>query len=233
MSYILDALKKSDKERQRGSVPDVMTAQETAGSSPRRRSPLLYLVLVALLLNAGILAVWLYPAKPDKQSAELESGSSQQQMTVMQSEKANTGTAALEPGQAALPVAADKDSSTITKAREHKAEDNPAEKVSTTSSAKDHEGKTSSAVDGAAGLPRNKNRKVLSLNEVPQSVRDLLPDMSSFAHVYSVDPALRMVSINGQVVREGQVLGNEVKLEEIKPDGVVFSYRDYRFQVGL
>ena len=54
MSYILEALKKSDQERQIGHVPDIAQMQAVPKSTPPRWPRWL---LLALLLNAGILVV--------------------------------------------------------------------------------------------------------------------------------------------------------------------------------
>lgn len=66
MSYILDALKKSEKERQRGTVPDVLTPGDAVAVAPGKRRLLPYLILSALILNAGLLVWWLAwnPKKP-------------------------------------------------------------------------------------------------------------------------------------------------------------------------
>jgi len=58
MSYILDALKKADKERKRGTVPDLSTVQDPSTMKPEKRSLWPYLVAVALIINAGILIFW-------------------------------------------------------------------------------------------------------------------------------------------------------------------------------
>ncbi len=61
MSFILEALKKSEKERQQGEIPGMQTLQ-TAASAPaplRRWWPML--LLAALLLNALCLLWWLHP----------------------------------------------------------------------------------------------------------------------------------------------------------------------------
>jgi hypothetical protein len=42
-----------------------------------------------------------------------------------------------------------------------------------------------------------------------------------------------MVKINGQAMREGQDLIAGLKLEEITQNGVIFSYQNYRFRIGL
>ncbi len=61
MSFILDALKKLEEKHRPGSVPDLMTVH-SAGQRKSGKRPLWpYLILVALILNAAILAVWLHP----------------------------------------------------------------------------------------------------------------------------------------------------------------------------
>ena len=66
MSYILDALRKSEKERQRGAVPDLMTAQEVIVQAGKKRLLWPYVVAGALMVNAGVLIWWLtgHPNRP-------------------------------------------------------------------------------------------------------------------------------------------------------------------------
>ena len=59
MSYILDALKKSEKERQRGVLPDMLTVQDIVAEKPAKHLHWVYLLAAALLLNAGALVWWL------------------------------------------------------------------------------------------------------------------------------------------------------------------------------
>jgi general secretion pathway protein B len=61
MSYILDALKKSEQERQRGAVPGLHTVQASATGGPGHRSRWPLVLALALLLNAGLLVWWLTP----------------------------------------------------------------------------------------------------------------------------------------------------------------------------
>jgi hypothetical protein len=42
-----------------------------------------------------------------------------------------------------------------------------------------------------------------------------------------------MVRVNGNRMKEGQYLTTGLKLEEIIPDGVIFSYMHYRFRIGI
>lgn len=63
MSYILEALKKSDEERNRGTAPGLQTVQSPVVHAPRKRTGWRYLLVIALLLNAGLLIWWLGPWK--------------------------------------------------------------------------------------------------------------------------------------------------------------------------
>ncbi|KKK57760.1 hypothetical protein LCGC14_3051230, partial [marine sediment metagenome] len=57
MSYILDALRKSETERRQGKVPDLgQQVQLIHRAKKRRISPVVWVAL-ALLVNAGVLAV--------------------------------------------------------------------------------------------------------------------------------------------------------------------------------
>ena len=49
MSYILDALKKSEKERRRGTLPDMLTVQDIVAEKPKKRFVWASLLVAALL----------------------------------------------------------------------------------------------------------------------------------------------------------------------------------------
>jgi hypothetical protein len=53
------------------------------------------------------------------------------------------------------------------------------------------------------------------------------------AHYYSAEPRSRFIRVNDQALREGQTGAAGLKLEKITPDGAVFSYQGYRFQMGI
>jgi len=79
MSFILDALKKLEQKRQRGSVPDLMTVHVPFPQEPKKRLIWPYFVLGALILNAVILTAWLHPWKSIKQNVAANKSVSEQQ----------------------------------------------------------------------------------------------------------------------------------------------------------
>ena len=65
MSYILDALRKSDQQRQRGAAPTLLAVQESA-VAPKRPAFLVYGLLAAVLVGAGMVIGWLRPWQPEQ-----------------------------------------------------------------------------------------------------------------------------------------------------------------------
>lgn len=72
MSFILEALKKSEKNRQENSVPTLETLHEKAEQQPRKRALWPLLLMMVLIVNAGVL-LWLFgPWQSDEQTVVVE-----------------------------------------------------------------------------------------------------------------------------------------------------------------
>jgi len=71
----------------------------------------------------------------------------------------------------------------------------------------------------------------ISYWELPDAIRENVPEIKFSVLVYAVDPADRFVLINGQRLAEGDNLQSGPAIKEIRRDGVVFSYRLYQFLV--
>ncbi len=67
MSYILEALKKSDKQRSKGKVPDLQTVQPGHVIEPEKPQRWPYFLMAALLLNALIFAAYFGIGKEEKE----------------------------------------------------------------------------------------------------------------------------------------------------------------------
>jgi general secretion pathway protein B len=244
MSYILDALKKSEKERHRGAAPDVLTVHE-ADAVPKRRSRLPYLLIAVLLLNAGMLGWWLGPwhakktdvvtqfpdatrqpfragiadgpADAGKETGMLPAEKSPVQ-AVMERKEAAPGPGTTMTGPALKPGEGLQQSPRV-----HAQPETPQRRK--------HE--SSEHASSSARISTVSEEKVISLKELPADVRQNIPEMSISVHYYESSPALRMVNINSRTLREGQELSAGLKLEEIIPDGVIFSYQGYRFHLEI
>ena len=71
----------------------------------------------------------------------------------------------------------------------------------------------------------------ISFWEVPQSLRDDMPEFKINVLVYAEKPEDRFLLINGLRLKEHNELSDGVVLDEIRPDGAVFRYRKYSFLV--
>ncbi|UTW12199.1 general secretion pathway protein GspB [Marinobacterium rhizophilum] len=78
--------------------------------------------------------------------------------------------------------------------------------------------------DAHAGLPFRR--------QLPVDVQRSLPELVFSVHIYSADPASRRVKIGERMMREGQRITPQLRLEEIIPKGVILSYEDYRFRMN-
>lgn len=65
--------------------------------------------------------------------------------------------------------------------------------------------------------------------ELPLSIRRNLPALSLTIHVFSERPEERFVLINGERFISGEELGEGVRLVDIRREGALVDYRDYRF----
>ncbi len=71
----------------------------------------------------------------------------------------------------------------------------------------------------------------ISFWQIPQALRDGLPEFRINVLVYAEKPEDRFLLINGQRLEEKEELTAGVVLDEIRRDGAVFRYRNYRFLV--
>lgn len=238
MSYILDALKKSEKERRRGKEQDDTSEYGSVVPEKKQRPVWQYFLGAALLLNASILLIWsgpwhtkethVVPATDSRQMNEAQIGNMPSGLSENRGANSSiidsSGTKKAKP----VPDSMHLKEQSIKQANRGGKEETTRDIQQTPAI---HNAPSESAHDGEIPPP-DKNR-LYNLNDLPSPVKQHLPDFSVSVFLYSDDPAARMVRINGQLLKEGQYLTEGVKLEEIIPDGLIFSYREYRFHLRL
>jgi general secretion pathway protein B len=74
---------------------------------------------------------------------------------------------------------------------------------------------------------------VIAFNELPASIRQELGGMTVAVHMYSAKPADRFVSINDRPLHEGDEINPGLTLDKITYDGMILSYKGYRFKKGI
>jgi general secretion pathway protein B len=71
----------------------------------------------------------------------------------------------------------------------------------------------------------------ISFWQVPQDIRDSMPEFRITVLVYAEAPEDRFVLVNGARLKETEELAPGVILDEIRRDGAVFQYQNYRFLI--
>jgi len=80
MSFILDALKKLEQKRTQESIPDLLTVHSSPVQKPQKRLFWLFMIVIALFINAGILLAWLKPWQSEKEAVSAQSASGQAEL---------------------------------------------------------------------------------------------------------------------------------------------------------
>ena len=249
MSYILDALKKSERERKRGTVPNVLTMQEGLQPPVKKRSLLPVFVITALFLNTALLLWWFAPWKADShRTAAVKPPVHTQPQDSIKTEASPVNAKEELPSHPAQhaeihavspksPAVTGTEVAKLSKPSSGLAPDrqpDPGSRGKDSRKAEKDERREESlpAEQPVAALPPAENR-IYRVKELPEPLRKTLPDFSISAFLYSATPSSRMVRINGQMLREGEELSPGLQLEEITPDGIIMSCRTYRFSIGV
>jgi len=233
MSYILDALKRADAERERGAVPGLHARQVTSPviQPADRRQTRIWMAIAALLALAGLIAtslwMWRTPAAPVR-LAVVESAAPAPVTQTPVAQPAPAAPVASAPIGAA-PPAAPSTAPAVSKVvprpvplsrpvtappPQPKPKPNPVGK----------EAPSQAALTAAPA--------VRAFADLPEDLRRQIPPLTITGTVYSKNPANRLLLVNNQVLLQGSLAASEVTLEEIQAKSSVFSFRGMRFRVA-
>jgi len=215
MSYILDALKKSDQERKQGGVPNLQTVHIPV--AVESQTPWVLYAFITVLLLALAFVIGFVISNKTPAISESMSGDSR-----------------LAEKQAAAPENNQQPDMKVIQPRE-----DVYQNLNTVTI-----GAIPEAVE-APPIKKIVKRKVkpavksldLSnvpyLNELQDYQQQSVPEMTFAGHVYSSNPASRSIIINNVAMSEGDTVVQGIDVIEITPSGVVFSLHDEFFRMDI
>lgn len=212
MSYILDALRKSEAERRQGKAPDL--GQPVQMIYRPRRKPVSAVVWVALALfvNAGVLA-WLFWPKQNENIVPLQKAPAlaNEKPEPMQVDPGFRPDAYDDSTEEEIPAAAPVPKETPVVIVPHRPDGEQRRKP--------------------AMVERMPQGRVPHLVELPLSFQKSIPDLTFNSHIFASDPSASRVMINGHYLKPGDGFGS-LTVERITEDGVVLSKNGQFFRVG-
>jgi len=221
VSLILDALRKADAERERGSVPSLHSQPVVAPSagtpSKAKAGPNWLWIAIGIALGLLAAAAWVMIGRNVPAPSTATANLAPAQPSTPEAMPATPAAVSGPPP----PAAASSDAQTV-------AEPAPwpqaAERKVPRAAAKG-DPQVATLGNVTAAVP------IYSREQLPPDVRAALPQFAIGGSVYSADPTARSLIINGQLYRERDRLTQELSLEEIKLKAAIFSFRGYRFEV--
>jgi general secretion pathway protein B len=243
MSFILDALKKSETDRQRQSAPALF---EVKVAAPRRRFPGWAVGLAVLLAVNVVVLAWLLLRKPGSETtppaaavaaspapapaAPAKSPSGEVTVPATVTFQVNVPASAA-PAPAAPPaeagVVAPSPAPPLAEEPLLSARETP---VPPDYDERDYQPAITPEQAGATAAAR-RTGSLPSRDEMLARGAQL-PDLRMDLHVYDADPAKRFVFINMRKLREGEALPEGVRVEEITVGGARLSYQGKEFALG-
>ena len=255
MSYILDALRKSQAERDAGTLPSLLSGAGYGVDTRRPRAGLAAAAaLLLLVLGVGI-GLW-QPWRRAEPPAAPRQAATPPPPTVAGAVP-QTETRAPEPAEsvpvlsaASPPPAAPIGRREIepVRPREPEREANPPR--GTVRPAAEAPAAPVRQAAGIAAVPRREVAAptptarqaasaaaaevppagIVSYQELPPSIREVLPKLSLTGFAAVDETSARLAFVNDRVVKEGDEVSPGVRLERVDADGMVLNYRGYRFR---
>ena len=214
MSFILDALKKSENERQQQSGGEFSSVPTSPGDA--RPARWLWLLAALLAINVAVLLGILM--RPDV------SGTSAPEFEEVQ---LPATPAAKEPG-AAEPAATASFADRVEQARRQQPPQTAAESISEANAGPAAQATPAPPTPQTSAAPGSRER-IPTIEELRLNGTLQLPELHIDIHVFSQNPADRFVFINMAKHREQSQLEEGPVVREITADGVILQYQGRSF----
>jgi general secretion pathway protein B len=235
MSFILDALKKSELERQRQSVPGLV---DSGAARPRARLPVWAIALGALLAVNLIVLLFVLTRGTGTAPGAVAQGAAAPGAAASGTAAPGAAASGTAPGAEAHnpALAADEGHFSPLDAPVY-APEVPAASMPAPEAARP-------VGSGAAGINKLRHRDPLltdqdfktdddevlpTINEINLTGAQALPELHLDVHVFATKASERFVYVNMRKYHEGATLQEGPGIERIRRDGVVLTYQGLRF----
>ena len=228
MSLILDALRKADAERERGSVPSLYSqpvASPSAEVPPKPRvGPNWLWIAIGIAVGLSGAAAWVMVGRD-----VAPPGPAATPAVAPPSASMTPPVAPAPPGVMPSAVTVAPVPPSPAAAAPAIAEPAPWPQPEERKAARP-EAKGDAPVRVLGNVPPAE-AQVYSRDQLPPDIRAALPQFAIGGSMYSPNPAARSLIVNGQLYRERDRLTPDLVLEEVKLKAAIFSFRGYRFEV--
>lgn len=237
MSYILEALKKSQAERQLGELPSIHAPQvqlhDGAASGAARRAPVwLALGGVTLAVAAALLLWQPWQAAATAPAPALAPAVLAQAVPAPMPAVVPPAVPAPAPAPAPAPVTqVTPVPSAATAAPVHHARPVAEPKQETPGQAAPPPvAAPAPAVPVPAPAPAAEE-SVPGMRDLPEPIQRQIPPIAIGGYIYSKNPADRLLLIDKVLRHEGEELAPGLVLEKLQPKAAIFSFKGYRYRV--
>ncbi|MBV1877114.1 MAG: general secretion pathway protein GspB [Pseudomonadales bacterium] len=237
MSFILDALNKSEQERRLQKTPDLTSIhrQPTSTTQSNRWAP-----VIILILTVNCIGFWYWWSTTSTLSEPITAS--------IATSNASTPTIIPEQNKTGQKIRSRKEvyNTTITAPEQRLSTtppyladniSNPQEQLRPDVIQADVISRDQLLSDKVITpqdiIPASAHPKLVRISSLPMNIQRQIPDLTFSSHLYSEQASFRMVNINGRMLRQGDKIAAGIQLEEITEEGVIVSYLHYIFEISV
>ena len=225
MSYILEALKKAQAERQLGNAPTIHApapsyAAPAGTAGGKHRTLLIGLGAGAVVASAAVL--WL--RAPAEQPVKLAAAPA---VSAQPAAPAAAPPVTIAPPPVIAPPPANPEPRAVAKPVREPTPPKPERKPEPAPAAPAPQPEPARVASAPA--PED---NVRSLQELPEALQREIPKVAFGGYIYSPNAAERLLLVDKMLRREGEEVAPGLVLERILPKAAVMNYRGNRYRVG-
>jgi general secretion pathway protein B len=262
MSYILDALKKADSERQHGKTPDIFSHQPSSNALEKEDStiskPIIWLVAVLIvLLTAFLLFINLYrtPSTSVLAATQVVSSPIITATPVVPTVQSTPAAPIVEPAviqpaavapAAAAPVPAPtpqiavaENTAPVAPSPAEPVKLQPSSKLSIPAAKEKRHASASASASSKTKKTSMTKEADLSVETVSTTFRDLplniqneIPTVTVGGYIYSAKKEDCQLLINKLLLHEGEQIAPGLLLERMMPHSAILNYKGYRYRIS-